>query len=217
MNLAIFGSSDLAKLIAHHAVNDQRWSIAGFFDNRREKGVMVDNYGCILGNADSILHHFNEKVFDHLIVGVGYTQFPYRKELFERFKGIIPFANLIHSSCFVDQSVILGEGIFLLPGCTVDCYVEIEDNVLFNTGCTIAHHSKIKKHSFMGPGVRVSGNVVVEECSFIGTGSTILDNLKIPPKSLIGGGSVVIDTLSSPGTYVGVPAKRISDNKYFNS
>jgi sugar O-acyltransferase (sialic acid O-acetyltransferase NeuD family) len=214
IRLAIIGSNDLGKLIAHHAANNG-WKVAGFFDNRKAVGTDIENYGKVLGNVDGIEDLFHNQVFDHIMVGVGYTQFKYRRSVFEMFKGKIPFANLIHKSSYVDSSVSLGEGIFMLPGCVLDMNVKIKDNVLLNTGCKIAHDSSILDHSFIGPGVTIAGNVVVDECCFLGVGSTILDNVHIPSATLIGGGAVVIKSIDRPGTYVGVPAKRLKDNLLF--
>ena len=213
--IAIIGSNDLGLLIAHHATT-ANWEVAGFFDNRKEVNTPIDIYGKILGSVEDVEGLFNKKVFDYLFVGVGYTQFSYRKEVFERFKGRIPFANLIHKSAYVDSSVILGEGNFVLPGCVLDAGVCLDDNVLLNTGCTIAHHTRIKSHSFLAPGVTIAGKVVVDECCFLGVGCVIQDNVHISPRVLIGGGAVVVSNISEAGTYMGVPAKRTKDNIFFN-
>jgi|TARA_B110000902_G_scaffold82492_1_gene97922 FlaA1/EpsC-like NDP-sugar epimerase len=51
--LAIIGSGDLAKQIAHHAVNDKHYQLVGCFDDFKIKGE--DSNGLpILGNIDSI-------------------------------------------------------------------------------------------------------------------------------------------------------------------
>jgi sugar O-acyltransferase (sialic acid O-acetyltransferase NeuD family) len=214
-SLAIIGSNDLGKLIAHHAINGG-WTISGFFDNMKVEGNLIGQYGKVLGRADQILPLYKKKLFEYIIVGVGYTQFKYRKSVFNEFKGKVPFANVIHSSCVVDNSATLGEGIFLLPGTIIDMNVELRDNVLINTGCRIAHDSVVKEHSFLGPGVTIAGNVEIGECNFIGAGSTILDGLTICGESLIGGGAVVTKNITETGVYVGIPAKKIRENVYFN-
>ena len=132
-----------------------------------------------LGKCENILPDFNSKKFDKLIIAIGYYKMSARAKYYYHFKGKIPFANIIHPSCYVDKSCKLGEGICLLPGCTLDYAVEIEDNVLLNTGVTIAHHSKICKNSFLGPAVQIAGYVNVGQACFLGIGSTIIDCVQI--------------------------------------
>ncbi|MEO5684450.1 MAG: acetyltransferase [Chitinophagaceae bacterium] len=212
--LAIIGSNDLGKLIAHHALQSG-WNVVGFFDNKKEKGIAIDNYGDILGAVDQIELFYKGGKLDCIINGVGYTQFEYRQKVFDSLKGKVPFANVIHNNTYVDKSVSLGEGIFILPGTTLDMNVKIRDNVLLNTGCNIAHDSEIMEHTFIAPGVTIAGNVQVGNCNFIGVGSTILDGIRTCPKVVVGGGALVSKNITDPGVYIGIPARRIKDNMYF--
>lgn len=201
--LAIIGSSLLGKLIAYHAEND--FEVVGYYDD-------FTNGENILGKTENILKDFENKKFDYLIIGIGYVQMKARVELFNRYKNKIPFANVIHSSSYIDKSVKLGEGLFILPGCTIDMECELGDNVLCNTGCTIAHHTKINSHCFLGPSVSIAGLVNVNLACFIGVGSTLKDSITIGQYSIIGAGSVVIKDVEERTVSVGVPAKVIKKN-----
>lgn len=213
--LAIIGSNDLAELIAHHAPASGGWEVVGFFDNRKPADTAIGTYGHVLGDVNSIESLYAEGHFDFLAIGIGYTQFPFRKETFERFKGTIPFANIIHESTYVDPSAVLGEGIVVLPGSVLDFATMLGDNVLLNTGVRIAHHTRIEAHSFIGPGVVMAGKSVIEECCFIGVGATITDNVTIAARTLVGAGSLVAKDIVQAGTYVGCPARRIKDNSFY--
>ncbi|MFC1488301.1 acetyltransferase [Thermodesulfobacteriota bacterium] len=202
--LAIFGSNNLGQLIAYHAINDARYNFVGFFDNKKMKGSR-SGIGSIIGDVNDVERLYSQKFFDCLMIGVGYYQFDYRRKVYELFKNIIPFANIIHTSSYIDDSCVLGEGIFILPGCVLDKGVELEDNVLLNTGCTIAHDSIIKKHSFIAPSVNIAGHVIIGESCFIGIGTTIIDNIQISANTQTGGGAVIINNIDKPGLYVGVP------------
>jgi sugar O-acyltransferase (sialic acid O-acetyltransferase NeuD family) len=162
-----------------------------------------------LGKTDSIQADFEAGKFDALMVGIGYNHMKVRKAVFERFKGSIPFANIIHSSCYVDSSVKLGEGIFLLPGTVIDMEAEVGDNVLMNTQVTVAHHTKIGSHSFLAPGVHLAGLIHVGECSFVGIGCTVIDCINIAPWSVIGAGAVVINDTEPYSVSVGTPSRII--------
>ena len=206
--LAIIGSGDLGQLIAHHAQKDAQMELAGFFNDYLPKGEMI-NKKEILGGTVDILSLYEADLFDCLMVGVGYKHFAVRQQLFEQFKGKVPFANIIHSSCYVDASCQLGEGIFMLPSCTLDYSVQLEDNVLLNTACTIAHDSKVGSHTFLSPRVAIAGFVQIGACCNIGINTTIIDRINVADHIQTGGGTVVTQNLEKAGLYLGVPARFI--------
>ena len=204
--LAIIGSGDLGHLIAHHAKTDSNYEIIGFFDDyskkrKSEKGIPI------LGKIADILESFEKNSFNCLMIGIGYKHMLFRKQIFDQFSTIIPFANIIHSSCFIDPSVKVGTGIFILPGCTLDQNIQIGNNTLLNTGVTIAHDTNIGDHCFLSPRVAVAGKVVIQESCIVGINSTIIDHITIVPNTQIAGGAVVIKDINEPGLYAGVPAK----------
>ena len=206
--IAIIGSGDLGQLIAYHCKADKQAVVVGFFDDFKSKSDVVDSIP-VLGGGDDILTLFNENIFDELILAIGYKHFDFRASMFEKFQGKIPFAKLIHSSCFVDASCKIEEGVCLLPGSTLDRNVIIQSNVLINVGCTIAHDSNIGAHSFLSPSVAVAGFVKIGSRCNIGINATIIDNVSITNNTQIGGGTVVISNLEKEGLYVGNPARFI--------
>jgi len=207
IKLAIIGAGELGKLVAHHALKSSQFKVVGFYDNFPKK----DNFENlpVFGKIEKIIDDYNSGLFDKLFIAIGYNQMKSRSQLFLKFKGIISFANIIHSSSFVDDSCKLGEGIFILPGCTLDFGVELEDNILLNTGVTIAHHTKIKSHTFVSPGATMAGLITINECCFIGINSTIIDGINVGTGSIIGGGAVVIKDTEKNSVSVGVPSKTI--------
>lgn len=206
--LAIIGSGDLGQLIAHHAINDNHYSVTGYFDDTKTKGEIVEGIE-VLGGLNDIEKYHQENIFDVIMVGIGYNHMQFRKKIFIKFQEMIPFGSIIHSSCYIDSSTKIGKGVFLLPGCIVDKDVVIGDNVLLNTGCTIAHDTTINNHCFLSPSVKIAGKTTIGECCVLGINSTIIDNLVIGSYIKTGGGTVVINNIPESGLYVGVPAKFI--------
>lgn len=206
--LAIIGAGHLGQLIAHHTSQLRDHTLVGFFDDTRQPGNAVAGKP-VLGRVDDVQSFYDKKIFDCVVIGIGYKHFNFRKELFVRLSQNIPFTNIIHPSAYVDPSCKLGSGIFILPGCTLDHNVTIHDNVLINTGSVIAHDSTVHAHSFLSPAVTVAGFVSVGECCNIGINTTIIDNILIAANTQTGGGTVVIKNLEIPGLYVGNPARLI--------
>jgi sugar O-acyltransferase (sialic acid O-acetyltransferase NeuD family) len=199
--LAIIGAGLLGKLIRHHA--EKKYSVVGFYDD-----FSSDNG--LLGKINDVQLDYSQGNFDVIIIGIGYSQMEARITIFNSFKDKIPFANIIHPSAFIDESVKIGEGVVILPGCIIDMECIIGDNVLLNTGCVIAHHSTINNHCFLGPAVSIAGLVNVLSGSFIGVGSTIKDSVTIGERCILGAGTVVIKNIESKTISVGVPSKIIN-------
>lgn len=207
MKLAIIGAGELGKLVAHHAIHDSRFEVAGYYDDFKKETIF--NGFPILGKITNAFSDFDANVFDKIFIAIGYSQMNARESCYKSLKTKIPLANIIHTSSYVDFSCKIGEGVFILPGCTLDFEVQIADNVLLNTGVTIAHHTKIGANTFVAPSVQMAGLIDIQENCFIGIGATIKDCICIGKNSIIGAGAVVIKNTTQFSTSIGVPAKEI--------
>jgi sugar O-acyltransferase (sialic acid O-acetyltransferase NeuD family) len=203
--LAIIGAGDLGQLIAYHAISDCKYEVVGYFDDTIEKGTIIKDVK-VIGSLNDITKSYDNKLFDCLMVGIGYNYMSFRRSVFEKYITNISFATLIHSSSYIDKSCSIGSGVFILPGCILDKDVIIGDNVLLNTGCVIAHDTKINDHSFLSPAVKIAGKTQVGKNCILGINSTIIDNITLVDGVKLGGGAVVINDLLEPGLYLGIPA-----------
>jgi sugar O-acyltransferase (sialic acid O-acetyltransferase NeuD family) len=208
--LAIIGAGHLGQQIAHFAITDGHFEKVIFFDDYTSEAEV--NGIKVGGKTNSIVDSFNNKMFDEIIIGIGYNHMESRKEFFQKFYKHIPFANIIHSSNLIDESVSFGVGNILYPGSVIDAKVEIKDNILINIGCSIAHDTIIHSHCFISPRVALAGFIEIGERSILGINSTIIDNIKIAAQVQIGGGTVVIKNIEKSGIYVGNPARIIRPN-----
>lgn len=205
--LAIIGAGQLGEQIAHFAITDKHFSNIIFFDDFTSFSSL---YGFkVQGKTDIILSAYSNNEFDELIIGIGYKHMDVREKLFNNYKGIIPFANIVHSSAIMDDSIAMGEGNIIYPGCILDAKVELKDNILINIGCTISHDSKIGSHCFLSPRVAIAGFVQIGEKSNLGINSIVIDNLNLSANLQTGAGTVVIKNLTIPGLYVGNPSRLI--------
>lgn len=206
--LAIIGSGELGQQIAYHAQADNQYKVIGYFDDFRNVGERINDLP-ILGKTNDIMHVFQRKLFDELLIGIGYKHLIFKKEIYQKLKNQIPFGKLIHSSSIVDSSSIIKEGAVIYPGCIIDQQVEIGENTLINIGCCIAHNTTIGANSFLSPRVAIAGFVQIGESCILGINSTIIDNIQIADGTQIGGGAVVIKNIKQKGLYVGNPVRFI--------
>ncbi len=205
--IAFIGSGEMARHIAHYMVEDKQFEIVGFFDDFIEKGKVVNNYQ-IIGNLDEIDRCYSERKFDALINAIGYTRLQYRKDVFERFVDRIPFATFIHSTCLIDSTAKIGKGVVLFPFCILYLDSVVEDNVFIQIRSYVTD-SKIKKHTIVSGSVSIAGRSVIGECCNLGISTTVNDGITLCDFVRTGSGTVVTRNISEPGTYVGVPARKI--------
>jgi sugar O-acyltransferase (sialic acid O-acetyltransferase NeuD family) len=208
MKIAIVGSGDLARQITHYSETDLKYKVVGFFDDFLEMGSLI-NGKVILGDIDAVIENYKQNVFDRLVVGIGYKHLDVRARVFDRFKASIPFENIIHPTCNIDNSATIGTGTVLFPGSIIDMNVSIGDNVLLNIDCSIAHDTSIGNHTFLSPSVKIAGFCSIGNKCNLGINTTIIDNIDIVDKVQTGGGTVIIKNITKEGLYVGNPQRYI--------
>jgi serine acetyltransferase len=59
------------------------------------------------------------------------------------------------------------------------------------------------------PGAIISGNVKIFDLVYLGTNSSVKEKISIHSMVTIGSNSTVVKNINEPGTYVGVPSKKI--------
>ena len=193
----------LVQRINEHAPT---WEFSGFIDDNAElQGLTQDGYP-VVGGCDYLQKVTNDV---WVVVAVGAAQV--KKKIVEKLEQFqkVQFATLIDPSVQLSNSVTIGEGSIICAGSVLTVDIEIGKHVAINLNCTIGHDAVLQDYTTVYPGVHVSGNVTVGQCVELGTGSQIIQGKKIEDNIIVGAGSVVTKDLLEPGTYVGVPVRKI--------
>jgi UDP-perosamine 4-acetyltransferase len=119
------------------------------------------------------------------------------------------FLSLRHPQSFVEEGVVLSEGVQLMAGAVLQVGTSVGANTVVNTGAVIDHDCRIGAHVHVCPGVTFSGTVTVGDGAHIGIGATILQGVRIGEGALIGAGAVVVHDVAAGSTVVGVPARPV--------
>src|SRR3546814_8377069 len=114
--LVIIGAGDLGQQIAHYVTTDDGFEVVGFYDDFQKTGSVVNGV-IVLGSINEIAEHYSKSLFDELIIGIGYKHLSFIEELYHRFKIHIPLATIVHASCILDPTAIIGEVTYIYPGC----------------------------------------------------------------------------------------------------
>lgn len=124
----------------------------------------------------------------------------------------LSFPCLVPASVPFDRragKTYFGRGIAVYPTASLTTGVRLGDFVHVNPCSTLGHGVKVGNFSTLCPGCNISGNVVIGKGCFIGAGAVIREGLCIADNCVIGAGAVVVKDISEPGTWVGVPARRL--------
>ena len=204
--LAIIGASDLGLQMANY-LDVESINFVGYIDDFKEIGSFF-NGAPIVCSIDSIETYFNQKVFDYVIIGIGYHHFKFKEDLIKKLLELkIPLQTVIAPNVYIHPSSTIGDGSFILPGTVVDQKCKIGVSTVLNCNVTISHDSIVSDNCFIGPGAVVCGFVNIDKNCFIGANSTIIDHVKIKDNSTLGASSTVIEDITVQGIYIGTPAK----------
>lgn len=129
-----------------------------------------------------------------------------------------------HLNCYrkgIFRKIILGYDKIKYKKISVLTGLSIPPNT-FGKGLTIYHHGCVIVNSgcrggdyvTLQMGVNIAADTVIGNNVYIAPGVKIAAHVIIPDNCIIGYNTVVTRSLKDVGTYVGAPAKKISDNYY---
>lgn len=205
--LIIIGASGHGKVAADIAKLMNKWENIFFIDDNKSitSSMGID----IIDDLSNIQNYIN----DHdIFIAIGDCYI--REKIFLRIEALganIP--TLIHPSSIIGSNVKIGKGTIIVAGAIINCCSHIKPGCIINTGSTVGHDCRIGNFTHIAPGVNIGGNTSVGADNWIGIGSVIINNISITNHCTIGAGSVVIDNIINPGTYVGIPAKKLIKNR----
>ena len=102
-----------------------------------------------------------------------------------------------------------GDGSMILTSAVVNVGSSIGRGVIINTGAVVEHDCTINDFCHLAPNSVVLGGCTLDNDVLLGANSTILQGLHICSDVVIGAGAVVVQDITEPGTYAGVPARKI--------
>lgn len=201
--LLIIGASGHGKVVADIALKMNKWKSISFIDDNKsiKSSLGLD----VIGSSVEINDFISE--YD-VFVGVGSNTV--RKNITEKLEKLgasIPI--LIHPSAIIGNEVTIDNGTAIMAGAVINSSTSIGKGCIINTGATIDHDNVIEDYVHISPGVHLAGSVKVGEGSWLGTGSVVSNHINVSDGSIIGAGGVVVRNINEPGTYVGVPVRKL--------
>lgn len=195
--LLIIGASGHGKVIADIAKKNGYTDICFLDDNERlsECGSYP-----VIGKSKDAANYPNADV----IVAIGNPGD--RERIQNHTKNII---SLVHPDAVIGEDVSIGEGTVIMAGTVINSGTVIGKGCIINTCSSIDHDCIIGDYVHVSVGVHIAGTGIIGKGTWVGIGASVSNNLSICGSCMIGAGTLVVKDITEPGTYVGIPAKRI--------
>lgn len=121
-----------------------------------------------------------------------------------------PLATLVAPTASIGVETTVGQGTLVAHHAYIGPVAQVGIGVILNTGCIVEHDCSIGDFTHVSVHATVAGRSRVGRRCMIGAGATVIDGISICDDVVIGAGAVVVDDVVESGTYIGVPAVKIS-------
>jgi sugar O-acyltransferase (sialic acid O-acetyltransferase NeuD family) len=195
--LIIIGYGGHGRSVEWIAKENKKWTEIFYLDE-------IKSGGNILGKFEDRLKF---KAYD-FFVGIGDNKT--RKRLQDQL--ISEGFNVVSivSKNAITTNVKIGIGSIIMNQCLINVNSEIGNGVIINNGSIIEHDCVVQDFTHISPNVSIGGTCNIGKECWLGIGSTVINNISIKSNTIIGAGGTVINSIFESGTYVGVPAKKLT-------
>ena len=194
--LVIIGASGHGKVIADIAVKNGYEEIV-FLDD--DESIKECAGFPVVGKSCEATRMLGDK-----IVAIGNAKI--RERIQSELENVV---TLIHPAAVISRRVEISEGSVVMAGVVINSDAVIGKGCIINTGASVDHDCKIEDFAHISVGAHVAGTCCISRRTWIGAGATVSNNVNICGDCMIGAGAVVIKDIDKPGTYVGIPARKI--------
>lgn len=198
-NVIIIGAGGHARVIAD-IVRCRGDCLLGFLDDRATEGVGEIP---VLGTVKDYVNYPDA----HFIIGIGNAAV--RRRVAEEMNGVQWYTAIHPAAVVSDMNVSIAPGTAVMAGAVINPGAAIGAHCIINTAAVVEHDNIIGDYAHISVGAKLAGTVTVGPDTWVGIGAVVSNNLSICGGSFIGAGAVVVKSVTEPGTYVGVPARRI--------
>ena len=201
--LIIIGASGHGKVVADNAIKMNKWQSIAFLDD--DQTIKTSMGLEVIGTTADAFTYKDEADF-FVAIGSNATREKIQEKLIAEGLNVV---SLIHPSAVIGTDVEVGIGAAVMAGVVVNSSSRIGKGCIINTSASLDHDNVIEDYVHISPGVNIAGTVKVGKGSWIGIGSVVSNNVNICSGCKVGAGAVVVKDITEPGTYVGVPVRKI--------
>ncbi|GEM04151.1 acetyltransferase [Halolactibacillus miurensis] len=201
--LIIIGASGHGKVVANIAIKMNKWQSIAFLDD--DKSIKTSMGLEVIGKTtDAFTYKDEADLF--VAIGSNATREKIQEKLIAEGLNVV---SLIHPSAVIGTDVELGLGSVVMAGVVINSSSRIGKGCIINTSSNLDHDNVLEDYVHISPSVGLAGTVRVGKGSWLGIGSIVSNNVNISSGCKVGAGAVVVKDITEPGTYIGVPVRRV--------
>lgn len=121
------------------------------------------------------------------------------------------FATVIHPGVEVPAGSRVGSGSILLAGVVLTTSVAVGDHVVVMPNATLTHDDTVEDFGTLCAGVSLGGSVTIGRGAYVGMNASVRERARVGAGSTLGMGAALLTDLPPGETWVGVPARKVSD------
>ena len=201
--LIIIGASGHGKVVADIAIKMNKWQSIAFLDD--DESIKTSMGLEVIGKTADAFTYKEEADF-FVAIGSSATREKIQEKLIDEGLNVV---SLIHPSAIIGTDVEIGIGTTVMAGVVINSSTRIGNGCIINTSSNVDHDNVIEDYVHISPGVNMAGTVKVGKGTWLGIGSVVSNNVNICSGCKVGAGAVVVKDITEPGTYVGVPVRRV--------
>ena len=201
--LIIIGASGHGKVVADIAIKMNKWQSITFLDD--DESIKASIGLEVIGKTADAFTYKEEADF-FVAIGSNPTREKIQEKLIDEGLNVV---SLIHPSSVIGIDVEIGIGTAVMAGVVVNSSTRIGKGCIINTSASLDHDNNIEDYVHISPGVNMAGTVKIGKGTWLGIGSVVSNNVNICSGCKVGAGAVVVKDITEPGTYVGVPVRRV--------
>ena len=206
--LLLVAASGLAREVMALVRSGDDFDVLGILDDDPVRAGSVLDGAHVLGPLSEVRKHPGARIA--VCVGSGAT----RADIVRRLGalGLPPghFATIVHPTAILPEGCTVGEGSIILANVVMTAAVTVGRHVVVMPGVTLTHGDFVDDYVTFGAGASLGGSVVVGRAAYLGMNCSIRQRTRVGARSVIGMGAAVVTDVPEGQTWVGVPARPMS-------
>jgi sugar O-acyltransferase (sialic acid O-acetyltransferase NeuD family) len=123
--------------------------------------------------------------------------------------GLERLVTVVHPEASVSPHAVVAAGCFIAAQSVLAPGAQLGTGVIINHAAVVDHDVRVGDFSHVAPGAVLGGAAKMGARVLIGAGAVVLPGVSVCDDAVIGAGAVVSADVLTPGTWVGVPARRL--------
>lgn len=203
--LIVLGAGGHAKVVGDVALETYLKPNLLFFDDHSHNDKSKSGLPVAGPIADAFLDCHRWSQF-FVAIGDNSIRERYFQQLIAKGRSVI---MLLSEAAYLSPSAEIGVGSIVMPRAVLNASACIGANVIVNTGAIVEHDCSVGAHSHLAPGSVLTGGSRIGSFTTIGAGAVVCPGVLVGDGVLVGAGAVATKDILEPGSYYGVPAKRL--------